>query len=217
MDPISIIVVDDHKIIRDGIRSMLIGNRSINITGEASQGYELFELLKSNVPHVILLDIVLPKMSGIEIAKVVSRDHPEIRILILTANTDEHTLLSSMKAGATGFLPKDTSREELIEAIQTVRHGNHYFGRNISGILHKTLLENLEHRKGSSEEKELTDREKEIIRLFAEGYTYKQIAEQLNISARTVEAHKNNILHKLGLRNTIDLVKYAIKNRIIEI
>ena len=216
MDAIKIITVDDHKIIRDGLRSLLLGNSEIKIIGEAGHGYQLFDLLKEKQPDVIVLDIALPKISGIEIAKIISKDYPQIKILILTANTDEHTFISSVKAGVKGFLPKDTSKEEFIEAVKTVYKGKHYFGKNISETLFKTLSDSLLNGNEKNEEK-LSSREIEIIRLFALGHSYKEIAETLYISTRTVETHKNNILKKLKLKNTIDLVKYAIKERIIEL
>ena len=216
MDAIKIITVDDHKIIRDGLRSLLLGNSEIKIIGEAGHGYQLFDLLKEKQPDVIVLDIALPKISGIEIAKIISKDYPQIKILILTANTDEHTFISSVKAGVKGFLPKDTSKEEFIEAVKTVYTGKHYFGKNISETLFKTLSDSLLN-SNEKNDKKLSSREIEIIRLFALGHSYKEIAETLYISTRTVETHKNNILKKLNLKNTIDLVKYAIKERIIEL
>ena len=216
MRPINIIVVDDHKIMRDGIRSMLLGRNDIKIIGEAAHGYQLLESLKENDPDVIVLDIALPKMSGIEIAKILSKEYPRIKILVLTASTDEQTLKAAIKAGVPGFLSKDTSKEEFIEAVRVVHFGQHYFGTNISNTIHQILTNSL-NENTSKKDEELSNREIEIIKLFAEGLTYKEIAESLYISARTVETHKNNILKKLGLKNTIGLVKYAIKERIIEL
>lgn len=216
MEPIKIVIVDDHKIIRDGIRSLLLGNSEIQIIGEASHGYLLFDLLKKICPDIILMDISMPRISGIEVTRIVKKDHPEIKILILTANTDEQTLISSVKAGASGFLSKDISKEELSEAILTVKAGSPYYGKTISGLVQKALLENYE-LKSESVSEQISDREIEIIRLFAEGLSYKQIAERLYISARTVETHKNNIMKKLGLATTVDLVKYAIKNGLTDV
>lgn len=210
MEAIRLIVVDDHKIIRDGIKSMLLGHTEIRIIGEAAHGYELFELLKSTQPDIVVLDINLPRISGIEIGRILKRDFPDIKVLVLTASTDEITLLSCIKAGVSGFLPKDTSKEEFLEAVDKVYHGYTYFGSNISGTLYNTLRDNMDLLQHAREEK-LTDREVEIIKLFSEGLTYKEIAEKLFISARTVEGHKNKILEKLGLKTTVDLVKYAIK------
>lgn len=213
---IRIFVVDDHKIVRDGLRSMLLGNSEIKIEGEAANGYQLFDLLKDVQPDLLILDIALPKISGVEIAKVLAKDYPDIKILILSANTDEQTLKAAIKAGVSGFLPKDTSKEEFIEAIKIVNGGKHYFGTNISETIHQTLINGLT-QNNSDKDKELTEREIEIIKLFADGMTYKEIADKLFISSRTVETHKNNILQKLDLKNTIDLVKYAIKEGLIKI
>lgn len=217
METIKIIIVDDHKIIRDGLRSLLLGSGEIEIIAEAGHGYQLFDLLKEKQPDVIVLDIALPKISGIEITKIISKDYPRIKILILTANTDEHTFISSVKAGAKGFLPKNTSKEEFVEAVKIVYTGKHYFGNNISETLYKALTDFLVNGKDNHQEEKLSAREIDIIRLFALGHSYKEIAERLYISTRTVETHKNNILKKLGLKNTVDLVKYAIKEKIIEL
>lgn len=215
MDKISIIIVDDHKIVRDGIHSLLLGNQLMEIIGEAADGYELLELMKERSPDVLLLDVSMPGMSGIEITKVVKRDYPETGVLILTANEDKYTLTSALKAGALAYLSKDTSKEELTEAIAKVSSGKHYLGSQ----MHRSVLESLTlgSDTGSNRDEDLTDREKDIIKLFAEGYSYKQIAEKLFISVRTVESHKKNILDKLQLGNTIDLVKYAIQNGLISI
>ncbi|MBN3034301.1 MAG: response regulator transcription factor [Bacteroidales bacterium] len=214
MEPLEIILVDDHKIIRDGIRAMLLGQTRIRIAGEAAHAYELFTLLKNLCPAVVIMDIGLPRMSGIEAARVLKRDHPGVRILVLTANTDEQTIISSVRAGVHGFLPKDSSKDELIEAIHTVARGKHYFGKNISGTLFQTIRDHMTEDSGSSDKECLTDREIEIIRLFVEGLTFREVAERLYISPRTVETHKNQIMKKLGLRTTVDLVKYAIKNNL---
>lgn len=214
MNKIEIIVVDDHEIVRDGLRSLLLGNSKMKIIGEAPNAPVLFQLLKLLNPNIVILDIRLPGMSGIDITKVLQEEYPEIQVLILSANTLESYVISAVKAGAKGFLSKDSSKAELLEAIETVYHGDLYFGQNITKEVLKVLSAN---KKDCilDDIKKLSIRELEVLEAFAEGLSYKEIAEQLNITPRTVESHKKNIFNKLHFQNNVDLVKYAIKNEII--
>jgi len=218
MEKIKVILIDDHHIVREGIKILLMNIKDIEVVGEASNGDELFELLKTNEPDVLILDIMMPGLSGIEIARIVKDEYPEIKIIILSANTDNDSVFDSLKAGAHGYLPKNAKREELLEAVYMVASGNEFLSDSIS----QTVLRNFISRartgdKQGKEEAELTKRELEIVELFAEGLSYKEIAERLFISARTVESHKNNIMEKLELRSIVDLVKYAIKHKIIQL
>ncbi|OFX17303.1 MAG: hypothetical protein A2033_02500 [Bacteroidetes bacterium GWA2_31_9] len=219
MDKIKIILVDDHLIVRDGIKSLLCDSSYISIVGEASDGYQLFEMLKTISPDIIILDISLPKMSGIEIAKILKAEKPEIKLLILSMYTNEDFIFNALKAGIKGYLPKNTTRKELIEAICQIKAGNEYFSGDISNIMLKSYIKNA--KKGteitSSNFEKLTEREYEILKLILDGNTNPEIAEKLFISIRTVETHKNNIMLKLEIKSVVDLVKYAIKNKIIEI
>jgi DNA-binding NarL/FixJ family response regulator len=217
MEKIKLIVVDDHKIIRDGLKAMLLGNREIEIIAEASSANTLWEVLKNYTPDIIVMDIKLSgSMSGIDIAKMIHQNTPKQKILMLTANVDENYIIASLKVGAKGFLSKDSSKDEFIKAILQIHKGDLYFGENISqAVIHsyvRQIQANI-----TDTDKPLSDREIEIVKLLSEGLTTKQIGEELCISPRTVESHKNNILEKLGLQNTIELVKYAIKNKIVEL
>lgn len=220
MSKIKVLLVDDHQIVRDGIFALLIKEHDIEIVGEASNGDELFEKLKFIKPDIIILDISLPKMSGIEIAGILSKDFPDIRIIVFSSYTDEETIFKSIRAGAKGFLPKDSMREDLVEAIKKVNQGFEY----LSDKIPNTILMDYIKKAGSQEEKfnnsklsSLTKREREILKLIAEGMSYKEIGNELFISVRTVETHKNNILQKLELKSTIELVKFAIKNDLIDL
>lgn len=220
MSKIKVLLVDDHQIVRDGIFALLIKEHEIEIVGEASNGDELFEKLKFIKPDIIILDISLPKMSGIEIAGILSKDYPQIRIIVFSSYTDEETIFKSIRAGAKGFLPKDSMREDLVEAIKKVNQGFEYLSEKIPN----TILMDYIKKSGHQEEKfnnsklgSLTKREREILKLIAEGMSYKEIGNELFISVRTVETHKNNILQKLELKSTIDLVKFAIKNDLIDL
>ncbi|MEI6823481.1 MAG: response regulator transcription factor [Bacteroidota bacterium] len=215
MNEIKIVLVDDHDIVRDGLKVLLMNLPDIEVIGEVATGANLFDLLLVKKPDIILMDIMLPKISGITLTEKLSREHPEIKVIILTANVDDDTIINSFKAGALGYLTKNIHREELIEAIKVVNEGNEYLANSIS----KVVLNNYKRANESTscEIHEMTKREVEIIRLFAQGLSYKEIADKLNISVRTVEAHKNHIFGKLQFHSIVDLVIYAIKHEIINI
>ena len=216
MNKISVFIVDDHKIVRNGLFAMLIANKEIEVIGEAANGDELFQKLNKLIPDVILLDISMPGMSGIEISKILSEKYPQIQILIISMNTDEKSILSALKSGIKGFLAKDTSKEELIKAIKSVHNNDEYFGTEISKVIYKNYIDNLN--PGSKNNSfDLTERELEVIRYISDGLSYKEIGGKMFISPRTVETHRNNILSKLKLKTNIDLVKYAVKNEIIKL
>lgn len=219
MSQIKIILVDDHQIVRDGIKSLLANSIDIEILNEASSAYELFEILKTDIPDILLLDISLPSMSGIEIAKILTKDYPSIKILMLSMYTSEDFVFNALKAGIKGYLPKNITRDELVLAINEVYKGNEHFSKSISDTILKSYINNAKLNSKNSREKldSLTLREKEIFRYVAEGYNNNDIVERLNISIRTVETHKTNIMKKLELHNVVELVKFAIKNNIIEI
>jgi DNA-binding NarL/FixJ family response regulator len=216
MNKIKVFIVDDHKIVRDGIYSMLINDNTIEPIGEAQNGTELFQKIKEIIPDVILLDISMPGISGIEISKKLSDNYPQIRVLILTMTTDEKIILSAINAGIKGFLSKDTSKEELLKAIKTVFEGNEYFGTGISQIVYKSYVNNVKLNLHLNRN-ELTDRETEVIKYISDGLSYKEIGALMYISPRTVETHRNNILSKLNLNTNIELVKHALKNNLIDL
>ncbi len=219
MDIIRIIIVDDHQIVADGIKALLADENDIEIIETATDADDFFALLVTKVPNLVLLDISLPGISGIEIAGKLTRLHPEIGIIMLTANVDEESVYASIKAGAKGYLPKTVKKDELVNCIHAVYMGNDFLSDGLSKSIIKGLFSRL--KKGDDEmidpQTRLSVREIEIIRLFAEGLRYKEIADRLNISTRTVESHKNNILQKLNLDNIIDLVKFAIRNGLVKV
>jgi len=219
MKEISIILVDDHQLVRDGIKSLLSDNSNIKIIGEAQSAYEFFDLLKINEPDIVLLDISLPTMSGIEIAKILTTDFPKIKKLMLSMYTSEDFIFNSLRAGINGYLPKNTTREELLMAINEVNIGNEYFSKGISDTILKSYVKSAKYGNSVSDGKlsNLTTREHEILLYVVEGMNNKSIADKLNISIRTVETHKTSIMRKLNLSSTVDLVKFAIKHNIIEI
>lgn len=215
---IKVMLVDDHTIVRDGIKALLTDQDDISIIGEASNGRDLLSLLKAHNPDILLLDISLPDYSGIELCEIVRRDYPGIQVLFLSMYTSEEYIFNAIKAGAQGYLPKNISQTELLLAIRTISQGSEYFSESISNIILKSYIKKAKNKEPESlnPEESLSKRELEILKLFAEGFPNPQIAEKLFISTRTVESHKNHIMQKLGLKSTVDLVKFAIRNQIIE-
>ena len=218
-DSIKIILVDDHDIVRDGINALLMTEEKIEVIDEAANCEELYELLKKKKPDLLLLDIMMPGKSGIEIAEELGQTHPEIKIIILSSNLDEDSVFNSMRAGINGYLPKNVKKEELVEAIFQVSRGKEHYSDAISTMIFRNYKKFAEAGRKHTVERQvdLSDREKEIVHCFAEGLSYKEIGAKLFISTRTVETHKNNIMEKLELKTKVDLVKYAIKQGIIEL
>ncbi len=218
MEKIKVIIVDDHQLVRDGIKALLQDQIDIEIVGEANNGDELFLAIADVHPHIVLMDISLPGKSGIELTKELSKSHPDIFILILSMYTHEDFVLNALKAGARGYLPKNTTRKELLNAIHTIISGEEYFNEQISKLIMKSVVKSAKAEQNREVGKDdLTKREIEIIKLFAEGLSNQDIADKLFISVRTVESHKNHIMQKLGLKNNIDLIKYCIRNGILEV
>lgn len=214
---IKLILADDHRIFRDGIKSLLSDNGNIEILGEVSCGEDLIQMLKVLTPHIIIMDISMPGMSGIETTKKMVDFYPNIKIIILSMHTNEEFVINSIKAGASGYLPKDSSKEELLEAIQIVFNGGEYYSKLVSDNFLRNYIRNIKIEQSLSENQELTAREIEILKLSSSGISNKDIAEKLFISIKTVDAHKNHIMQKLKLKNTAEMVIYAVKNNIIEI
>lgn len=213
---INIFLVEDHKIVRDGLKALLLGVKDIEIIAEAASGKAFYEQIEKIHTDIVILDIGLPDISGIEIAQKLTLNQPEIKVIILTANTDENSIVQAVKAGVSGFLSKDTPKEEFLEAIRSVQNGEQYFGDAISKIVYKGYINTIKG-KQPKDKKSLTSRELEVIKLISDGLSYKEVAEKLFISTRTVETHRNNILEKLELKNNIELVKYAIRNKIVDL
>lgn len=218
MSPIKIILTEDHQLLRDGIKA-LIASENIEIIGEASTGAGLWKLMEYTQPDIILMDISLPDISGIELTRTLSERYPEVKVLILSMFTDESFINQAIKAGAKGYLHKNTTREEMLIAIDTVYSGSEFYSDNISKIILKSFVDKAK-KNGedfSNPHEILSKREIEILKMFAEGFINKEIADRLFISIRTVESHKNHIMQKLNLKTQVELVKYAIRHNLINI
>ena len=215
---IKVLLTDDHKLIREGVESMLNGIEDIEVIGSVASGEDAINETRNNRPDVILMDILMGGMTGIEATRWIKESDPTIRIVILTMEISKDYVSAAIKSGVDGYLPKDVDKETLIESIRTVYKGERYFYDAIMKLVFEDFYS---HEKLKSPMKklphELTKREYEILGLVASGKTNRELAESLFISIKTVETHKTNILGKLGLKNTTELVKYAIKNKIISI
>lgn len=214
---IKLFIADDHKIVRDGVKAILIGHPVIRPVAEAASGNELLALCKITVFDVLLLDLSFPDYSGLELIKPVLEMKPDCKILILSAVFDEDTICDTIAKGAIGFLHKEASGDELIEAIQAVNSGEAFYGQNVSEVIFKSYSKRIKEKPLTGDRNTLSSRELEVIRLLGQGLSFKGVAAILSISPRTVENHKNNILEKLELNNTIELLKYAIRNKIIQL
>ena len=212
MEKIKIILVDDHQIVRDGIKALLIDAEDIDIISEAASYNELREKLKLQNPDIIVMDISLPEMSGIEITKLLSETYPNLKVLILSMYTNEDFIFNAIKAGAKGYLPKNTTRKEIIDAIHSIYNNNEYYSESISKTILKSYVQKAKTSDSPPEraEDKLSAREIEILKYFAGGMGNQEIADKLFISSRTVESHKNHIMQKLELKITVELIKYAI-------
>lgn len=211
---VKVALVDDHRIVRDGLKAILKGIGGFEVVYEAASGADLRAIPKNLKPDLVLLDIVLPDTSGLDLIPFI-REQLGSRILVLTAEMEEELICTSLERGADGFMNKDASDEELKTGMNSVLHGEPYFGQNLSTIIYNSYKRKVKELKQMHDLPTLTDREIEIIRALGDGLSFKEVGARLFISPRTVENHKNNILEKLGLKNVIELVKYAIRHKII--
>ena len=201
-----IVLADDHTLFRKGLRRTIEEIQDVEVIGEAGDGVELLNLLKKLTPHLVVLDISMPNLRGIEAIREIKRVHPEVKVLILTMHKDKEYLYQSIAAGADGYFLKKDTDSEFFSAIEKIRQGRIYVSPHLSG----ELTEDWEQiRRGLHPI--LTSREIEVLKLIAEGKANKEIADLFSISVHTVERHRANILEKLNLKGTADLVKYAIQ------
>jgi two-component system, NarL family, nitrate/nitrite response regulator NarL len=209
MDNIRVFVADDHHLVVDGIRAMLNGEREFVVVGSAQNGLEVLKSLNDTRPDVVLMDINMPQMDGIETTRELKATHSHIHVVILSMYNNMEFIDNLLDAGASGYLLKNTGKEELMEAIRQVLAGTRYLGKEVQEVMAEGYKN--KDRNGTDRFETLTKREKEIIRLITRERTTQEIAEELHISTATVETHRKNILHKLDVRNIAGLVKYALE------
>lgn len=215
MHTYSIVLADDHRLIRRGIKKIIEDKPGLEVIGEAGNGVELIDVLRQGTPDLVIVDISMPEMGGIEAIKHIKSDFPDVKVLVLTMYSEKEYLMQALTAGADGYLLKEDADIELYSAIEEIRESGNYISPLLSGKVAGSLVQILS-RNGKSAEKDLTPREGEILRLIAEGRSSKEIAPVLGISIRTVENHRSNIMRKLNCRKNIQLVRYAIDNGYIE-
>jgi len=206
---ISIILTDNHAIMRDGLRHLLEGESDIKIVGEADNGRQAVKIAREKKPDIVIMDIAMQEMNGIEATRQIIEENQNIKIIVLSMHSERQIVIGSFRAGASGYLLKESSSLELVNAIRTVHLGRKYLSQKISDI----VLQEISDEKRDSEEigvDILTNRENEILQLIAEGKTKKQIEEVLFISPKTVNSHRANIMEKLDIHNLPELTKYAI-------
>jgi len=219
MNKLKILLVDDHQIVRDGINKILSGEKDFEIIGSLNNGLEALDFIKLNIPDIILADLSMPNISGIELTEKVALDYPEVKVLILSMFTNEDYIFNAIKAGAKGYLPKqDSTLDILIQAIRTIANGDEYYSPSISKIVMKLYVDSAKNSgiANIAKKVQLTIREKEILKLFVEGHTNNEIADILNISIHTVKTHKNNIMLKYNFKSTVEMIKFAIRNKMVD-
>jgi DNA-binding NarL/FixJ family response regulator len=217
MKKISVLIADDHALIRTGIATLLQHYDDFAVVGEATDGAEAVEMTGKLQPDVVLIDLAMPRVNGIEATRLIRERYPNIKVLVLTMHENDEYIYQIFKAGASGYVLKDASREELCRAIRAVAKGEKFFSARVSDIIVENFIKRKEtlHVELSSADIPLTKREKEILALVAEGLTNQQIAEKLFISPRTVDTHRTNIMQKLDLHDVASLVRYAIKHGLV--
>ncbi|MFZ5882223.1 MAG: response regulator [Chloroflexota bacterium] len=216
MTEIRLLLVDDHEVVRSGLRMLLENEADMDIVGEANTGRQALELVETLEPNVVIMDITLPDLSGIEVARRIKAAHPETAVVALTIHEDQQYFFEMLQAGASGYVPKRAAPDDLITAIRAAHRGEVYIYPSLAKLLVTDFLS----RSGEEETKEtingLTPRESEVLSLLAEGKNNDEIAEILGISVHTVARHRENLMSKLGLHSRSELVKYAIRKGLIK-
>lgn len=207
---IRVLLADDHVMMRGGLRMVLEQHAELAVVGEAEDGRETVRLVKKLSPDVVVMDIAMPDMNGIEATRQIIEERPDVKVIALSMHSDRHFVSEMLKAGATAYLLKQCAVDELITAIKTVLKNQTYLSPCISGVVVDHFVRNTSKSK-STAFSHLSDREREVLQLVAEGKTSKEIASQLNLSIKTVEAHRMNIMEKLNIHTVAELTKYAIR------
>jgi len=215
MRAIKVLLADDHVLMRRGVRALLERREEFEVVAEAGDGREAVRLTETHSPDVVVADIAMPNLNGIEAARQITQSSPQTAIVILSMHSDESYVLRALKAGARGYLLKDSPESDLIGAILAVHGGKAFFSPAISKMLVEDYMRQLQQRGAEDSYELLTSREREILQLLAEGKSNKDVAAILNLSLYTVETHRSNILQKLNLHGTPELILYAVRKGVI--
>jgi DNA-binding NarL/FixJ family response regulator len=214
---ITVLLVDDHELVRDGLRMLLQSAEDIQVVGEAENGHQAVQEAIRLQPDVILLDLAMPVLNGIEAARQIAHEVPSARVLILSSYNDGHRLRQAVEAGASGYLMKETGSDNLLAAVRQARNGAAFFNPLFLGELSRVWAEApKEHHPAPTQRAKLTWRESEVLQLIAEGYASKQIGDVLSLAGKTIEKHRQTLMAKLGLHKIADLTRYAVAAGIVE-
>ncbi len=214
IDKVKVLVVDDHDIVREGIKMVLDSDPELSVVGVASSGEEAIEKVRELEPNVVVMDIGMPGLSGFEATRRIRQSNPDVQVLALTVHDSEAYVFQMLQAGATGYVVKRAPADEVIQAVKRAYHGESVLHPSVAKLLIRDYLSRVERGEEASYDT-LSDREREILKLIAEGKTNKEIAELLFLSVKTVQAHRANLMRKLGMHDRTELVKYAIRKGII--
>jgi two-component system response regulator NreC len=213
MNRIRVLLAEDHTIVRKGLRSLLDDEIEIEVVGEAEDGQQAIELVQRVQPDVVLMDITMPVLNGLEATRQIKKLFPQVKVVVLTVHSTEEYIFQILRAGASGYVVKQAAVSELVQAIQTVYRGDSFLSPSIS----RQVVEEYGRRAEAIEDKydRLTDREREVLQLIAEGRANREIAQLLHVTVKTVEAHRAHLMDKLGLRSTAELTRYALRKGIV--
>src|SRR5512143_4004103 len=214
---VKILIVDDHTIVRQGLRALLETQDGFVVVGEAENGREAVKKAQEHSPDVVIMDIAMPILNGLEATRQIKRILPDCKVVALTMYNDEEYVFQILKSGASGYLIKETASNELLNAIHSVRAGTPFFSPQIARKIMESYLKEDEQKKTRGETDKLTNREKEVLQLIAEGYTNNEIGNLMNISVKTVETHRSHIMSKLDIHDVAGLIKYAIRKGLVVI
>ena len=212
---VRILIADDHGIVRKGLRLQLEQNKQFQVVGEANDGREAVRMAEELTPDIVIMDIAMPNLNGIQATTQMVRKNPQLGVIILSMYSDETYLTRTLAAGAKGYLLKDNADEDLQKAVESVAQGKPFFSPAIANTLLEDYMRQLQQRGLQDSYDLLTEREKEILQLLGEGRSNKDVASLLNLSINTVETHRTRIMQKLGLHSTADIVLFAVRKRII--
>ena len=214
-DKVRIVLADDHTILREGLRALLTADDEIVVVGEAQDGREAVRCVERLEPDLLLMDLSMPRMSGMDAIREIKKRYPDTKIIALTVHKTEEYLLTTLQAGADGYVLKDATHDELVMAIRTVMAGKSYLSPDVSEKVIEGYLVGKESNRSLSAWETLSQREREVLKLIAEGYKNKEIAEDLCISLKTVEKHRANLMKKLDLHNAAALTVYAVEKGLV--
>lgn len=218
-EKIKIILVDDHYVVRNGIRALFDDVEEIQVIGEASNGVEAIAKVKELHPDIAILDISMPQMNGLDAADIIHKQYPDTKTLIMSMHDNKDYILRSLEVGADGYLLKDSSKEEIIKAIKTVSGGEKYYSGSVSGILVSGYMNVVANPTGvdfGKKKSAISKQEKSILAHLVQGRNSREIAEELTLSVRTVDNHRARMMKKLGVKNAVELVKLAIEDKLLE-